>query len=165
MKVGLSLLSTMIFFFFNDTATTEIYTLSLHDALPISAQREPGDARVAEHAQYRHQRLGIARPHPELRGTAHANAGARRERDVAQHLAARGALEGGDQLDHARPPPPRSASSSSPTCVTSPAPRVSTRSPVRTRPCIACASAPRSGTKDTSRWPQARTASCSFWPD
>src|SRR3989442_2076555 len=27
------------FFFFNDTATTEIYTLSLHDALPISASR------------------------------------------------------------------------------------------------------------------------------
>src|SRR5256885_15855042 len=27
----------VIFFFFNDTATTEIYTLSLHDALPISA--------------------------------------------------------------------------------------------------------------------------------
>src|SRR3712207_7729648 len=26
---------TVIFFFFNDTATTEIYTLSLHDALPI----------------------------------------------------------------------------------------------------------------------------------
>src|SRR5471032_3674918 len=28
-----------IFFFFNDTATTEIYTLSLHDALPISFSR------------------------------------------------------------------------------------------------------------------------------
>src|SRR5258706_1194252 len=27
------------FFFFNDTATTEIYTLSLHDALPISGQQ------------------------------------------------------------------------------------------------------------------------------
>src|SRR5712664_1209144 len=27
----------MFFFFFNDTATTEIYTLSLHDALPINA--------------------------------------------------------------------------------------------------------------------------------
>ena len=27
-----------VFFFFNDTATTEIYTLSLHDALPISSQ-------------------------------------------------------------------------------------------------------------------------------
>src|SRR2546422_4411801 len=26
------------YFFFNDTATTEIYTLSLHDALPISAE-------------------------------------------------------------------------------------------------------------------------------
>src|SRR6478609_11811153 len=28
-----------IFFFFNDTATTEIYTLSLHDALPICRSR------------------------------------------------------------------------------------------------------------------------------
>src|SRR2546430_8673513 len=36
-----------LFFFFNDTATTEIYTLSLHDALPISIRNrvvaEPGD--------------------------------------------------------------------------------------------------------------------------
>src|SRR2546430_13485711 len=32
------------FFFFNDTATTEIYTLSLHDALPISNQNQT-DAR------------------------------------------------------------------------------------------------------------------------
>src|SRR2546430_13050204 len=29
---------TYFFFFFNDTATTEIYTLSLHDALPISSR-------------------------------------------------------------------------------------------------------------------------------
>src|SRR5260221_14164688 len=29
------------FFFFNDTATTEIYTLSLHDALPISSSDTP----------------------------------------------------------------------------------------------------------------------------
>src|SRR5258708_40010380 len=29
-----------LFFFFNDTATTEIYTLSLHDALPISSMDE-----------------------------------------------------------------------------------------------------------------------------
>src|SRR5256885_13065469 len=33
------------FFFFNDTATTEIYTLSLHDALPIWIER-PAAARV-----------------------------------------------------------------------------------------------------------------------
>src|SRR5256885_12201610 len=32
----------LIFFFFNDTATTEIYTLSLHDALPISREAQPG---------------------------------------------------------------------------------------------------------------------------
>src|SRR5467141_5458812 len=31
-----------IFFFFNDTATTEIYTLSLHDALPIAAVSRSG---------------------------------------------------------------------------------------------------------------------------
>src|SRR2546428_12878268 len=43
-----------LFFFFNDTATTEIYTLSLHDALPISAcpdldqllRRAPAHARA-----------------------------------------------------------------------------------------------------------------------
>src|SRR3712207_7453915 len=33
------LLSFLLLFFFNDTATTEIYTLSLHDALPISVRR------------------------------------------------------------------------------------------------------------------------------
>src|SRR5690349_22440835 len=33
------------FFFFNDPATTEIYTLSLHDALPISARRRAGSDR------------------------------------------------------------------------------------------------------------------------
>src|SRR2546425_9035456 len=35
------LVPLFFFFFFNDTATTEIYTLSLHDALPISAERSP----------------------------------------------------------------------------------------------------------------------------
>src|SRR5256885_2551002 len=35
-------ITTTIFFFFNDTATTEIYTLSLHDALPISKQTRSG---------------------------------------------------------------------------------------------------------------------------
>src|SRR2546429_1575173 len=32
-------MTSFFFFFFNDTATTEIYTLSLHDALPIYVQR------------------------------------------------------------------------------------------------------------------------------
>src|SRR5258708_22560780 len=35
----------MEFFFFNDTATTEIYTLSLHDALPICTLRRHGRLR------------------------------------------------------------------------------------------------------------------------
>src|SRR2546430_7615608 len=34
-----------IFFFFNDTATTEIYTLSLHDALPICSDEERDSRR------------------------------------------------------------------------------------------------------------------------
>src|SRR2546425_11235629 len=40
------LLFFFFFFFFNDTATTEIYTLSLHDALPIS-NRQLEASRVA----------------------------------------------------------------------------------------------------------------------
>src|SRR3712207_8038902 len=36
-----------IFFFFNDTATTEIYTLSLHDALPICPRRRTAAAEAA----------------------------------------------------------------------------------------------------------------------
>src|SRR2546422_6058660 len=43
----------LLFFFFNDTATTEIYTLSLHDALPIW-QRDPGiGGALARHPQSR----------------------------------------------------------------------------------------------------------------
>src|SRR5688572_33403388 len=47
----------IFFFFFNDTATTEIYTLSLHDALPICPRSRRG--RVAGHrraAWLRHAR-------------------------------------------------------------------------------------------------------------
>src|SRR2546422_11492181 len=45
--------SQTLFFFFNDTATTEIYTLSLHDALPILDAAQP---RAARHAAVRRQR-------------------------------------------------------------------------------------------------------------
>src|SRR2546430_4363963 len=40
------------FFFFNDTATTEIYTLSLHDALPISLQFEVASAQKFGNAEH-----------------------------------------------------------------------------------------------------------------
>src|SRR2546430_8997011 len=39
---------TYFFFFFNDTATTEIYTLSLHDALPICTGRAVLSAHSVE---------------------------------------------------------------------------------------------------------------------
>src|SRR3989454_12752512 len=52
----MSLLLFFFFFFFNDTATTEIYTLSLHDALPISL----GGAGVDDVAgRKRHQRRSV----------------------------------------------------------------------------------------------------------
>src|SRR3712207_9297687 len=41
------MLLAVMFFFFNDTATTEIYTLSLHDALPISRSPRPWAATSA----------------------------------------------------------------------------------------------------------------------
>src|SRR5256885_5463802 len=43
-----------VVFFFNDTATTEIYTLSLHDALPISPRENPGGRRHTTGSRYRH---------------------------------------------------------------------------------------------------------------
>src|SRR3712207_7591627 len=59
----------MFFFFFNDTATTEIYTLSLHDALPIFRRavrahepRQRGDPLRAGRGAVRH---GLD-PHPAL---------------------------------------------------------------------------------------------------
>src|SRR5256885_9577695 len=55
--------SYFFFFFFNDTATTEIYTLSLHDALPISAagghRHRAGRSWRAFRAQRGHARLDL----------------------------------------------------------------------------------------------------------
>src|SRR2546428_11552585 len=53
------------FFFFNDTATTEIYTLSLHDALPISSQvvGEVADHRLFPGAFLKLFRQGVPDVH------------------------------------------------------------------------------------------------------
>src|SRR3989454_7014840 len=55
--------SFLSFFFFNDTATTEIYTLSLHDALPIST-RDSSEliAVTSRHACVRIPRTPAPRP-------------------------------------------------------------------------------------------------------
>src|SRR3712207_7784931 len=58
-------------FFFNDTATTEIYTLSLHDALPIS-QLQGGAAHLREAQQVVHQLAGEARRILDVAQEAHA---------------------------------------------------------------------------------------------
>src|SRR2546426_6014915 len=50
------------FFFFNDTATTEIYTLSLHDALPIFVKYKFGH-EVLNFRPYAGHMYGFARPH------------------------------------------------------------------------------------------------------
>src|SRR6266545_4752504 len=44
-RVVALLVGNFCFFFFNDTATTEIYTLSLHDALPICSDSDRGPIR------------------------------------------------------------------------------------------------------------------------
>src|SRR2546430_7236300 len=48
----LALFHHYLFFFFNDTATTEIYTLSLHDALPICVPRYKSFIRESERAGF-----------------------------------------------------------------------------------------------------------------
>src|SRR2546430_10700488 len=48
----MSLALIFFFFFFNDTATTEIYTLSLHDALPISKCPSPSTGKWSRRARF-----------------------------------------------------------------------------------------------------------------
>src|SRR2546429_6620882 len=63
------------FFFFNDTATTEIYTLSLHDALPISnaGVNAGANGRIAK--EFKPARTGQVGPklHPTLRSEEHTS--------------------------------------------------------------------------------------------
>src|SRR5258708_25093516 len=53
--------SSIILFFFNDTATTEIYTLSLHDALPIWMAVLEGHVQIGQHAARGHERNDLVR--------------------------------------------------------------------------------------------------------
>src|SRR5256885_7399293 len=52
---------TLFFFFFNDTATTEIYTLSLHDALPISRRSNVSRASCSTVSPMRTARVASGR--------------------------------------------------------------------------------------------------------
>src|SRR3989449_10302464 len=102
------------FFFFNDTATTEIYTLSLHDALPILLTLEPGStrrsprtdrstgARREQRPRGRRHRAGRPDPVAELRPGASREAAAHGVRDVALRRAAQGAAPRAAQVRRAR---------------------------------------------------------------
>src|SRR5258707_2858699 len=64
----------IIFFFFNDTATTEIYTLSLHDALPILGigKLTPVLRRQQQRGQVDRHRLQDRRAASDVDRLAHA---------------------------------------------------------------------------------------------
>src|SRR3712207_7421832 len=84
---------TYILFFFNDTATTEIYTLSLHDALPISATPAvPSQARAGDHpsllARHAPHRRSDSARHPASRSEEHTS-----ELQSRQYLVCRLLLE------------------------------------------------------------------------
>src|SRR6266478_2779661 len=70
-QIGFTVLSisiSLVAFFFNVPATTEIYTLSLHDALPIWHRDEPPDERRTRIAR-RHVAGDDARPVPDRKST------------------------------------------------------------------------------------------------
>src|SRR2546429_5830774 len=94
------------FFFFNDTATTEIYTLSLHDALPIFFEQRlatEGAAGVYAEFHVADQVLEAAAPVRDV-GVGHAD-----DRRVAERKGARvppGPLaHGGRRLARVQPAP------------------------------------------------------------
>src|SRR5258708_39766247 len=85
-----------LFFFFNDTATTEIYTLSLHDALPISApdlqrrdqwrlaneiRKRPGSARGRIEA-FLEANVGVVVTREQLDYVSRIAEGSRRVREL-----------------------------------------------------------------------------------
>src|SRR2546427_9640912 len=99
----------LYFFFFNDTATTEIYTLSLHDALPIHRQSrlrpecEPGETRrTSDDAHDRHEDRGDPVGQPLNGGTrglrVFDESHDARQRRLAAHVG--GAEEQGAGLIH-----------------------------------------------------------------
>src|SRR5688572_30893045 len=78
---GTALLRLLLFFFFNDTATTEIYTLSLHDALPISPsvrdntspRLRPAESRIGRRSLLAAHRRTFSSDSPRARRTARSD--------------------------------------------------------------------------------------------
>src|SRR5205814_6190856 len=81
-SLSLSFLISLLFFFFNDTATPEIYTLSLHDALPILVA--PGPYLFVARAEH-HDLPGLAEQPPHL-VAGHSRADRKSTRLNSSHL-------------------------------------------------------------------------------
>src|SRR5258708_34332266 len=81
-------LGCFLFFFFNDTATTEIYTLSLHDALPILPRQLRGHVRSALLPRSLEEGRGLARLCRTARSEEHTS-----ELQSPDHLVCRLLLE------------------------------------------------------------------------
>src|SRR3712207_7188479 len=82
----------MIFFFFNDTATTEIYTLSLHDALPIWTARRgarPGRGSAARSGRRARSRTRGGRGRPRSRTAGPDGRRSRRSEEHTSELQSR----------------------------------------------------------------------------
>src|SRR5215203_2646237 len=79
------MLFSVFFFFFNDTATTEIYTLSLHDALPISDDVGPRLGNLVDLIHRRPEVGGLG-----LRHRLHDDRGSAANRNAADDDLSRG---------------------------------------------------------------------------
>src|SRR3712207_8539715 len=75
----------IFFFFFNDTATTEIYTLSLHDALPISEQRSISASAVLVGSPLRYGRSLVMASKVSATATTRASTGTRSPARSEEH--------------------------------------------------------------------------------
>src|SRR5215211_5048540 len=89
-----------LFFFFNDTATTEIYTLSLHDALPILAPEAAG--RVSTLRRLDHHGCHVAAPLGCYRPQGHPRASLQRATFVAHPLGYLRQRRGGASVSRGR---------------------------------------------------------------
>src|SRR3989440_10737361 len=89
-RIGLPSWSIASFFFFNDTATTEIYTLSLHDALPILFMSSEPLPEPPSGAVFMVKPLSLATLKSELQGIVRRAEGAKvlaRESAIVQATA------------------------------------------------------------------------------
>src|SRR5256885_3707061 len=78
--------SLFSFFFFNDTATTEIYTLSLHDALPICVSKATGCCSMPSRSALWRRRISCWSPAELHKGTRRPRADRKSTRLNSSHL-------------------------------------------------------------------------------